>query len=87
LCFDLQEQLKAEVASLNSRWEKVVSLAQEQDERLKRRLNSSQKLYDEMEAITEWLVAIKQDLANKDYSVHSPNDLQVKCKKFKVSGP
>ena len=87
LFFCLQEQLKAEVASLNSRWEQVVSLAREQDERLNGRLSSSQNLYDKLESLMEWLTALKQDLTNKDYSVDSPSDLQVKCKKFKVSYP
>ena len=65
----------------------VVSLAREQDERLNGRLSSSQNLYDKLESLMEWLTALKQDLTNKDYSVDSPSDLQVKCKKFKVSYP
>ena len=38
-----------------------------------------------MEDVVQWLMDLKQDLANKDYAVDSPSDLQVKAKKFKVS--
>ncbi|XP_070191463.1 dystrophin-like isoform X2 [Littorina saxatilis] len=80
---DYKEQLKEEVAALNERWEQVVSLAQEQDERLNGRLSSSKDIYDQIDNVMEWLTGLKQDLANKDYSVDNPNDLQVKVKKFK----
>jgi hypothetical protein len=73
------------VSALNKRWEEVISLAREQDERLQKQLNSSQDIYDQLETTTQWLLALKQDLAHKDYSVHDPADLQAKCTKFKVS--
>ncbi|KAK7483287.1 hypothetical protein BaRGS_00025454, partial [Batillaria attramentaria] len=78
-----KEKLKAEVAALNARWDQIVTFTQEQHERLTSRLSSSQGIYDRIEGITTWLSSLKQDLANKDYSVESPNDLQVKNKKFK----
>ncbi|KAL8560189.1 hypothetical protein ACOMHN_021683 [Nucella lapillus] len=80
---DYQNQMKEEVAALNQRWEGVVSMAGQQDERLKGRLSNTQGVYDRMQGLTSWLTGLRQDLANKDYSVYDPDDLQVKADKFK----
>lgn len=75
-----------EVMSLQEKWNKVVTMAGEQNSRLKGALEASQKMYERIKDMTEWLEPIKEDLSNKDYAVESLNDLQVKSKKFKVSG-
>ncbi|XP_076445085.1 dystrophin-like isoform X2 [Babylonia areolata] len=80
---EFQTQMKEEVTALNQRWEQVVSLAQQQDERLKGRLSNSQDVCDRIQALTSWLTHLKHDLANKDYSVSDPSDLQLKADKFK----
>ncbi|KAK3089530.1 hypothetical protein FSP39_004327 [Pinctada imbricata] len=76
--------LATEVSTLNKKWDNVVTLAEEQNKRLKDALKSSEEIYERMKAITDWLEPIKEDLVNKDYAVDSPNDLSVKCKKFKA---
>ncbi|XP_067674722.1 dystrophin-like isoform X3 [Haliotis asinina] len=78
-----QESLDKEVVSLNSKWERVVQMAEEQNERLKKLLGDSQGVYDKIDNITKWLEPLKVNLANKDYSVENANDLLVKNKKFK----
>lgn len=70
---------------MNARWEEVVALATEQNERLTEQLTHSKDIYDRIEGTSLWLAGLKQDLANKDYAILSPSDLQVKIKKFKVS--
>ncbi|XP_025099293.1 dystrophin-like isoform X3 [Pomacea canaliculata] len=79
-----REKLKVEVAALNARWEEVVALATEQNERLTEQLTHSKDIYDRIEGTSLWLAGLKQDLANKDYAILSPSDLQVKIKKFKA---
>uniref|UniRef100_A0A8W8JFQ6 Dystrophin n=1 Tax=Magallana gigas TaxID=29159 RepID=A0A8W8JFQ6_MAGGI len=73
-----------EVMSLQEKWNKVVTMAGEQNSRLKGALEASQKMYERIKDMTEWLEPIKEDLSNKDYAVESLNDLQVKSKKFKT---
>ncbi|KAL8624968.1 hypothetical protein ACOMHN_039855 [Nucella lapillus] len=80
---EFKTHLQEEVGSLNKRWEGVVTLSRHQNKRLQGQLGLSQGVSDQMDALTQWLVALKQDLANKDYSVDSPSDLLVKCKKFR----
>ena len=80
----LQESIANEVKSLNQKWERVVVLAEEQNKRLTELLDKSRQVYDQIDGLTKWLEAIKDDLANKDYSVENTNDLLVKNKKFKV---
>lgn len=80
------QKMTQEVTSLQEKWNKVVTMAGEQNSRLKGALEASQKMYERIKDMTEWLEPIKEDLSNKDYAVESLNDLQVKSKKFKVSG-
>ncbi|XP_041352153.1 dystrophin-like isoform X2 [Gigantopelta aegis] len=79
----LRESIAAEVKSLNEKWERVVVLAEEQNQRLTQLLNKSRKVYDQIDVLIRWLEAIKEDLSHKDYSVENTNDLLVKNKKFK----
>lgn len=79
------QKITQEVTSLQEKWNKVVTMAGEQNSRLKGALEASQKIYERIKDMTEWLEPIKEDLSNKDYAVDSLNDLQVKSKKFKVS--
>lgn len=76
--------LTKEVEELNSHWNKVLTLAEQQHARLKGSLDSSEEIYNEIKAIIKWLEPLKEDISNKDYSVDSLNDLQVKNKKFRV---
>jgi flagellar hook-associated protein FlgK len=79
------QKMTQEVTSLNTKWSEVVTLAEEQNARLKEALERSRQMYDRIKDMTDWLEPIKEDLSNKDYAVESLNDLQVKSKKFKVS--
>lgn len=79
------QNIQTEVEVLNDKWSQVVSLAQEQNERLKKAAQSSQDVYDKIAETTEWLDPIKIDLSNKDYSIDDPEDLLSKTKKFQVS--
>ncbi|XP_053396069.1 dystrophin-like isoform X7 [Mercenaria mercenaria] len=76
-------KLTKEVEELNSHWNKVLTLAEQQHARLKGSLDSSEEIYNEIKAIITWLEPIKEDISHKDYSVESLNDLQVKNRKFK----
>lgn len=78
-------KLTNEVEELNSHWNKVLVLAEQQHDRLKGSLDSSEEIYNEIKEIIEWIEPIKEDISNKDYAVESLNDLLVKNKKFKVS--
>ncbi|XP_076466610.1 dystrophin-like isoform X3 [Babylonia areolata] len=80
---EFKTQLKEEVTALNQRWEQVVSLSRQQDERLREGLTHSRQVGERLDMLTQWLTALRQDLANKDYSVHSTPDLQAKGQKFK----
>ena len=93
LCRQLTEEgdpeftrnMTQEVTTLQEKWNKVVDLAGQQNCRLRDALESSQRMYDRIRLMTDWLEPIKDDLSNKNYAVESLNDLQVKSKKFKVS--
>ncbi|KAL3882693.1 hypothetical protein ACJMK2_029006, partial [Sinanodonta woodiana] len=78
-----REKMAAEVLDLNDKWDRVLSLAKQQNERLKGLLDSSQNIHQKIELLIKWLEPIKEDLSNKDYAVENPNDLHVKTKKFK----
>ena len=78
------KKLADEVQELNTNWDKVLTLAEQQHARLKGSLDSSEEIYNKIERIINWLGPIKEDLSNKDYAVESLNDLVVKAKKFKV---
>lgn len=78
------DKLAAEVEELNSHWNKVLILAEQQHARLKGSLDSSEEIYREIRKIIAWLEPLKEEISNKDYAVESLNDLQVKNKKFKV---
>ena len=78
------KKLSDEVQDLNMNWNKVLTLAEQQHDRLKGSLDSSEEIYKQIERIISWLGPINEDLSNKDYAVESLNDLLVKNKKFKV---
>ena len=78
------KKLSDEVQDLNTNWNKVLTLAEQQHDRLKGSLDSSEEIYQQIERIISWLGPINEDLSNKDYAVESLNDLLVKNKKFKV---
>ena len=78
------KKLSDEVQELNTNWNKVLTLAEQQHARLKGSLDSSEEIFNKMERIINWLGPINDDLSNKDYAVDSLNDLLVKNKKFKV---
>ncbi|KAL5009782.1 hypothetical protein ScPMuIL_012087 [Solemya velum] len=78
------QNIQTEVEVLNGKWSKVVSLAQEQNERLRKATQSSQEVYDKIAELTDWLEPIKLDLSNKDYSIDDPSDLHGKAKKFQT---
>ena len=78
------KKLSEEVQELNTNWDKVLTLAEQQHARLKGSLDSSEEIYNKIGRIINWLGPIKDDLSNKDYAVESLNDLLVKNKKFKV---
>ena len=78
------KKLSDEVQELNTNWDKVLTLAEQQHARLKGSLDSSEEIYNKIGRIIYWLGPIKEDLSNKDYAVESLNDLLVKNKKFKV---
>ncbi|XP_078330229.1 dystrophin-like isoform X4 [Crassostrea virginica] len=92
LCRQLTEEgdpeftrnMTQEVTMLQEKWNKVVDLAGQQNCRLRDALESSQRMYDRIRLMTDWLEPIKDDLSNKNYAVESLNDLQVKSKKFKT---
>ena len=79
------EKLATEVEGLNTNWNKVLILAEQQHERLQGSLDSSEEIYREIRKVIAWLEPLKEEISNKDYAVDSINDLQVKNKKFKVS--
>jgi len=78
-------KLSEEVEELNTNWNKVLILAEQQHDRLKGSLDSTEEVYRKIRKIITWLEPIKEEISNKDYSVESLNDLQVKTKKFRVS--
>ncbi|XP_052810329.1 dystrophin-like isoform X2 [Mya arenaria] len=78
-----EAKLSQEVEEVNTNWNKVLMLAEQQRQRLKGSLDSSQEVYREINKIIAWLEPLKEEISNKDYSVESLNDLQVKYKKFK----
>ncbi|XP_012946043.2 dystrophin [Aplysia californica] len=79
-----KSEVEEEVKEMNERWEKLVHLAEKQNLRLEASLKKGRTIYDRIEALNMWLTELKDDLANKDYSVENPNDLQVKARKFKT---
>ena len=93
LCNQLSEQtetpfivdIKNNVKELNEKWEKVVSLAKEQNTRLAKAIQYSKEIFSKLEALTMWAEQHKRQLNNKDYAVDTFSDLSVKNKKFKVS--
>ncbi|XP_052240299.1 dystrophin-like isoform X2 [Dreissena polymorpha] len=77
-------KLSEEVEELNTNWNKVLILSEQQHDRLKGSLDSSEEIYREIRRIISWLEPIRDEISNKDYSVQSLSDLQVKNKRFKT---
>ncbi|WAR08800.1 DMD-like protein, partial [Mya arenaria] len=71
-----EAKLSQEVEEVNTNWNKVLMLAEQQRQRLKGSLDSSQEVYREINKIIAWLEPLKEEISNKDYSVESLNDLQ-----------
>lgn len=78
------DKLANEVEELNTNWNKVLILAEQQHERLKGSLDSSEEIYREIKKIIAWLEPLKEEISNKDYAVENLDDLREKNRKFKV---
>ncbi|ESO83438.1 hypothetical protein LOTGIDRAFT_169302 [Lottia gigantea] len=78
-----QEKLNTQVSELNKNWEMTIKLAKEQNERLKEKIIKSNKMYDNIDELIEWLENIKETLSNKDYSIKTLEDLTTENIRFK----
>ena len=77
-------QLNAEAEKLNSRWSQVVELCQRHKDKLMESLDTTERLGNELQSMSDWVRETREEHLEKEYAVDSLQELNDVAKTLQV---